>query len=184
MASVSGSHRLFGAGNKGTLQDNNLFVILLRSSRIDSFFCDMHHLGNRELVSCDAIAPAMKRNEWKGETGLKVDVMVLRTSLPPRKKEDLRAITRSRWKEKYRIATKATSSTEDHLSSLSSYLEKLHDYAKQPSSRISKGRIELTGKVDEIEAENGLRSLENYLVKVKGGNILCHDRIFVITLDN
>lgn len=144
----------------------------------------MFRLGKRELVSCDAIAPAMKRNLWKGESGSKVDVMVLRTSWLPRKIEDLRAITRNRRKDKYCIATKATSSTEDHLSSLSSYLEKLNDYAKQPSLRISKGKRETTGKVDEIEAENGLRSLENYLVKVKGGNILCRDIIFVITLDN
>lgn len=94
--------------------------------------------------------------------------------LPLRKQEGLQrsSITRCRRREKYCIATKAMSSTEEHLSSLSSYLEKLHNYAKQPSSRISKERRESIAKIDELKADNGLRSLDNYLVKVKGGNRL------------
>lgn len=148
MASVSGSHRLFCA-------DNNLLCAK----------------GKRELVSCDAIAPAIKRNLWKGETGSKVDEIVLETSLPFRKQEGLQcpSITRRRRKEKYCIVTKASSSTEGHLSSLNSYLEKIHNYANQPSSRMSKERREPVGEIDELKEDNGLRTLENYLVKVGNG---------------
>lgn len=140
----------------------------------------MQCLGKREIASCDAIAPAMRRNMWKGETGSRVDGTMLQTSLPPRSKEELLcpSFTRSQRKEKFCIVTKAKSSTVEHLSSLNSYLEKLHDCAKQPSSRISKGGIESIGKVDELEAKDGLRSLENYLVKVKGGNSFYHEKGF------
>ncbi|XP_057784089.1 RHOMBOID-like protein 9, chloroplastic [Salvia miltiorrhiza] len=119
MASVSGSHRLF-------CTDNNLLCAK----------------GKRELVSCDAFTPAIKRNMLKGETGTKVGEFMLQTSLPPRNQKGLLcpSITRSRRKEKYCIIAKATSSSVEHLSSLNSYLEKLRDYAKQPSSRISKER--------------------------------------------
>ncbi|KAH6755952.1 hypothetical protein C2S53_007078 [Perilla frutescens var. hirtella] len=155
MASVSRSHRLF-------CTDNNLLCAK----------------GKRELVSCDAIAPAIKRNMWKGETGSKVDEIVLETSLPFRKQQGLLcpSITRRWRREKYCIVTKATSSTEEHLSSLNSYLEKIHNYASQPSSRISKEGRESIGQIDEPKADYGLRSLENYLIKLKGGNGLYHEK--------
>lgn len=149
MASVSGSHRLFRT-------DNNLLCAK----------------GKRDLVSCDAIAPAIKGNMWN------LDEIMLAKYLPLRKQEGLQcsSIARSRRREKYCIVTKAMSSTEEHLSSLSSYLEKLHNFAKQPSSRISKERRESIDKIDELKADYGLRSLENYLVKVKGGNRLDHNK--------
>lgn len=132
----------------------------------------MLYLGKRDLVSCDAIAPAIKGNMWN------LDEIMLAKYLPLRKQEGLlcSSITRSRRREKYCIVTKAMSSTEEHLSSLSSYLEKLHNFAKQPSSRISKERRESIDKIDELKADNGLRSLDNYLVKVKGGNRLDHNK--------
>lgn len=137
----------------------------------------MQYLGKRELVSCEAFAPAIKRNTWKGETGTKVDELMLQTSLPPRKQEGLLSpsITRNRRREKYCIVARATSSSVEHLSSLNSYLEKLHDYAKQPTSKISKEMRESISKMDDVKADNGLRSLENYLVKIKGGNRLYHE---------
>ncbi|KAL1569796.1 RHOMBOID-like protein 9, chloroplastic isoform X1 [Salvia divinorum] len=146
MASVSGSRSLF-------CTDNNPLCAK----------------GKRELVSCDALTPAIKRNRWKCETGTKVDELMLQTSQPPRKQEGLLcpSITRSHRKEKYCIVAKATSSSVEHLSSLNSFLEKLHDYTKQPSSRNSKEMRESFGKSGDAKADNGLRSLENYLVKIK-----------------
>lgn len=146
----------------------------------------MQYLGKRELVSCDALIPAIKRNRWKCETGMKVDELMLQTSLPPRKQEGLLcpSFTRSHRMEKYCIVTKATSSSIEHLSSLNSFLEKLHDYTKQPSSRNSEEMSESFGKTDYVKADNGLRSLENYLVKIKGGNIAIPQKRFVLTLVN
>ncbi|XP_047964383.1 RHOMBOID-like protein 9, chloroplastic isoform X1 [Salvia hispanica] len=146
MASVSGTRSLF-------CTDNNLLCAK----------------GKGELVSCDAFLPAIKRNRWKCETGTKVDELMLQASLQPRKQEGLLcpSITRSHRMEKYCIVTKATSSSVEHLSSLNSFLEKLHDYTKQPSSRDSKEMSESFGEIDDVKADNGLRSLENYLVKIK-----------------
>ncbi|XP_047964385.1 RHOMBOID-like protein 9, chloroplastic isoform X2 [Salvia hispanica] len=128
--------------------------------------------GTRSLFCTDnnlLCAKAIKRNRWKCETGTKVDELMLQASLQPRKQEGLLcpSITRSHRMEKYCIVTKATSSSVEHLSSLNSFLEKLHDYTKQPSSRDSKEMSESFGEIDDVKADNGLRSLENYLVKIK-----------------
>lgn len=70
-------------------------------------------------------------------------------------------------KQKYCMVTKAARSSEKHLNSLNSYLGKLQDDIKKPSSKSLNDRTESIGDIDERKAENGLRSLESYLDKAK-----------------
>lgn len=187
MATVASSHRLFYTENnffsaKGT------YIYIVYIYKTNFFFSPIHlililflHLlcvGKKEHVSYDAITPPIKRNMWKGETGSTLDEIMLEASLLLRKQKGLQrpSINRSPQKEKYCIVPKAMSAAEKHLNSLNSYLGKLYDDAKQPSLKILNQRTESNGKIDELKAYNGLRSLENYLDKVKGGNKLHHEK--------
>ncbi|KAL8472556.1 hypothetical protein ACS0TY_029672 [Phlomoides rotata] len=149
MAAVAGSHSLF-------CTDNNLI-----SAK-----------GKREHASYDAITPPIRRNLWIGGTG---STLAESTTIEPSvllgKQRGLRcpSINKGAQKQKYCMVTKAMRS-EKHLNSLNSYLGKLHhDDIKKPSSKSLNDRI---GDIDELKAENGLRSLESYLDKAKGGNKL------------
>ncbi|KAI3451750.1 hypothetical protein Pfo_008415 [Paulownia fortunei] len=145
MATVASSHKLF-------YTDNNLLIAK----------------GKREHVFYDAITPPIKSNMRKGETGSTLDEIMLEASVL-RKHKGLQcpSVNRSPQKGKFCMVIKALSSTEKHLKSLNSYLVKLHDDAKQPSSKILNQRTESIGKSHQLKADNGLRSLENYLDKVK-----------------
>ncbi|KAL8476592.1 hypothetical protein ACS0TY_029042 [Phlomoides rotata] len=144
MAAVAGSHSLF-------CTDNNLI-----SAK-----------GKREHASYDAITPPIRRNLWIGGTG---STLAESTTIEPSvllgKQRGLRcpSINKGAQKQKYCMVTKAMRS-EKHLNSLNSYLGKLHhDDIKKPSSKSLNDRI---GDIDELKAENGLRSLESYLDKAK-----------------
>lgn len=65
------------------------------------------------------------------------------------------------------MIVKASDTTEKHLKSLNSYLGKLHTDAKCLSTIIEKQRTEAVDRSEKIMFRNGLKSLENYLTKVK-----------------
>ncbi|XP_073041192.1 RHOMBOID-like protein 9, chloroplastic [Primulina eburnea] len=65
------------------------------------------------------------------------------------------------------MIVKASSTTEKHMKSLNTYLGKLHADAKSLSSKIEKQRTEAVDRSDKLIFRNGLKSLENYLTKVK-----------------
>ncbi|KAL7101759.1 hypothetical protein ACP275_08G074700 [Erythranthe tilingii] len=77
------------------------------------------------------------------------------------------SFNRSPQKGKLCMIAKTTNSTEKHLNSLNSYLVKLRNDAKQPSSKILNQKTESIDENDRARVDNGLRSLENYLDKVK-----------------
>ncbi|XP_073136760.1 RHOMBOID-like protein 9, chloroplastic [Henckelia pumila] len=65
------------------------------------------------------------------------------------------------------MIVKASGTTEKHLKSLNSYLGKLHDVAKHLSLKIENQRTGAVDRSDKLIFRNGLKSLENYLTKVK-----------------
>lgn len=134
----------------------------------DSFFLDVS--GKREHVSCHAINRPIKISMRKGETGCRVDEIMLEASLPLNKNKYLLRPTFSRSPQKGKLCmvTRTPSSTEKHLNSLNSYLVKLHNDDKQAFSKILNPRTEKISKNDKPKVDDGLRSLENYLGKVKG----------------
>lgn len=109
---------------------------------------------------------------WKGETGSTLaETIEQYVFLRNQKGVGCASINKGAQKQKYCMVTKAMRS-EKHLNSLNSYLEKLHDDIKKPSSKSLNNRTESVGDIDELKAESGLRSLESYLDKAKGGNKL------------
>ncbi|KAK6150965.1 hypothetical protein DH2020_015897 [Rehmannia glutinosa] len=150
---------------------HRIYMATVASSH--NFFCTDNNLlvakGKKEHVSYDAITPPIKRNMRKGTTGSTLEEITTEASLLGTHK-GLRcpSVNKSQQKGKFCTVINALSSTDKHLKSLNSYLVKLHDDAKQPSSEILNQRTESFGKSEQHKPEYSLRSLDNYLDKVKG----------------
>ncbi|KAK6125463.1 hypothetical protein DH2020_040796 [Rehmannia glutinosa] len=150
---------------------HRIYMATVASSH--NFFCTDNNLlvakGKKEHVSYDAITPPIKRNMRKGTTGSTLEEITTEASLLGTHK-GLRcpSVNKSQQKGKFCTVINALSSTDKHLKSLNSYLVKLHDDAKQPSSKILNQRTESFGKSEQHKPEYSLRSLDNYLDKVKG----------------
>lgn len=64
---------------------------------------------------------------------------------------------------------------EDQIRALESYFSKLQDDAEDQQLRVdSSQEAEILPQNNQFESEKGLNSLESYLDKVKGGNIILH----------
>ncbi|KAK6150946.1 hypothetical protein DH2020_015878 [Rehmannia glutinosa] len=150
--------------------EDKIYMATVASSH--SFFCTDNNLlvakGKRKHAPYDAIIPQIKRNTRKGEIGSTLEDITIGASLL-REHKGLRHpfVNKSPHKGKFCTVINALSSTDKHLKSLNSYLVKLHDDSKKPSSKVLNQRTESIGKSEKCKPDYGIRSLEKYLDKVK-----------------
>ncbi|KZV52944.1 hypothetical protein F511_36240 [Dorcoceras hygrometricum] len=125
--------------------------------------------GRRENVNYDAIVPSIKGNmrmRVSGSTSLQTFLEA--SFLLRRHKEMSHHIAYSNPQTRnLNMTAKASSPTEKHLKSLNSYLEKLHNGFKYLPSKNENQKTQAIGRSDELIFQNSLKSLENYLSKVK-----------------
>ncbi|XP_073271845.1 RHOMBOID-like protein 9, chloroplastic [Primulina huaijiensis] len=125
--------------------------------------------GRRQNTNSYPIIPPVKGNMRMRESGSIPQQTILEASFFLGKHKGISHHTGSSNSQSRNLCmiVKASSTTEKHLKSLNSYLGKLHTDAKYLSSKIEKQRTEAVDRSDKLIFRNGLKSLENYLTKVK-----------------